>query len=78
MDWQPIHALKIIKQSNKSSKYELNSEELEKLLIPLNDIEVAVIPIVGQPITGKSFFVNHMCLHLSESQTNDLLRGMLY
>ena len=64
-DW-PLEVVSIIKESDKLSKYVLNYESIEELLKTINDIPVAIIPIVGPSRQGKSFILNFMIRFLSD------------
>ena len=64
----PVHIIDILPVygQNRKSKYVLRANELNKLLAPIRDIEVALIAIVGHSRRGKSFILNYMCRYLSD------------
>ena len=84
-NWTPLEVVSIKKESGRPAKYVLNYEGLKKLLKPINDKEVAVIPIVGPSRQGKSFILNYMIRYLSDpksinwiGENDEPLKGMIY
>ena len=66
INWEPTELVSILKESGKVTKYLLNYEALKEVLRPINDIPVAIIPIVGASRQGKSFILNYMIRYLSD------------
>ena len=71
IDWRPCPVISIKKESDKKTKYILNYEELQRLVAPVIDLEVAIIPIVGPSRMGKSFILNYMIRYLSDQKSID-------
>ena len=71
---EPVKILDIHKNKVKGqikTKYVLNEEELNKLLDPIKDKKIAVIPIVGASRKGKSFILNYMTRYLLDYKNSD-------
>ena len=82
--WSPVKIISIEKKTRMPSKYVLNSEPLKELLRPIEDIPVAIIPIVGPSRQGKSFILNYMIRFLANPKkidwigpTNQPLEGII-
>ena len=80
----PVRILEItsVKGLNKRSEYVLKIDALRRLLEPIGDTEVVVIPIIGHSRQGKSFILNYMCRFLNDPKNiewmgreHDVLEG---
>ncbi len=70
----PTNILEIRKNhSNNTSKslYYLKLNTLNRILEPIKEYEIAIIPIVGPSRKGKSFILNYMSRYLSDNNNND-------
>ena len=75
-DFKPVHILEIYtvqgrSDEEKRSQYILKLDALRRLLEPIANIEVVVIPIIGPSRRGKSFILNYMCRFLNDPKNID-------
>ena len=57
------------------SKYVLKLDVLRRLLEPIGNTEVVVIPIIGASRRGKSFILNYMCRFLNDPKNINWMEG---